>query len=389
MKHKTHIFALGLCAFVLGAMGAHYTYGAEAALPSFKYVSDTIDPNVSVPTVVEVSINEARFVRTEFAVLEKETGVFQPWYLYRSRNVQETSFVASRGVGEGAMMLPEMTDRDAETTSVFTVSENGGDMVSITCVADEAMTATGLRISLAPFVSLPTEMEIVAETEGVETIAFSRDRIESAVVRFPEMTADVWTIRMWYAQPLSIEEISFIEVDQSIENRTGIRFLARPDHTYAIYADPDTSVRIQAGEAGDLLDNKGVKVFEDIFFGENDEYIPTDSDGDGVADIIDNCVRVANQDQMDKDGNFRGDACDDFDKDGVINAEDNCPDHPNIQQIDTDGDGVGDVCDSEESRLTERLPWLPWIGMLVSALIVGGLLYVTVRSKRSGGDPAQ
>jgi hypothetical protein len=389
MKHKTHIFALGLCAFVLGAMGAHYTYGAEAALPSFKYVSDTIEPNVPVPTVVEVSIDEARFVRTEFAVLEKETGVFQPWYLYRSHDVQETSFVASRIVGENTVALPEVTDRDTETVSVFTVSENGGDMVSITCVADKMMTATGFRISLAPFVSLPTEMEIIAGKEGVETIAFSRDRIDSAVVRFPEMTANTWTIRMWYAQPLSIEEISFVEEDLNIESRTGIRFLARPDHTYAIYADPDASVRIQAGEAGNLLDNGGVKVLENVFFDENDEYIPTDSDGDGVADIVDNCVRVANPDQMDKDGNFRGDACDDFDKDGVINTKDNCPDHPNTQQLDTDGDGLGDVCDNEESRLTEQLPWLPWIGMLVSVMIVGGLLYITVRRKQSQEDPDQ
>ena len=58
-----------------------------------------------------------------------------------------------------------------------------------------------------------------------------------------------------------------------------------------------------------------------------------DSDGDGIANVSDNCPLVANVDQTDTDGDGVGDACD------------NCPDNANPDQLDTDGDTIGDICD--------------------------------------------
>ncbi len=74
-----------------------------------------------------------------------------------------------------------------------------------------------------------------------------------------------------------------------------------------------------------------------------------DLDGDGFgscniscADIpavnCDNCPRVANQDQRDRENGGEGD--------GVGDRCDNCPDHVNPEQADGDGDGVGDACDN-------------------------------------------
>ncbi len=65
---------------------------------------------------------------------------------------------------------------------------------------------------------------------------------------------------------------------------------------------------------------------------------------------FDNCERVANQNQIDSDGDNRGDACDDDpDGDGRANGADNCP---TVKQgvvegdwNDTDADGFGNVCD--------------------------------------------
>jgi predicted outer membrane repeat protein len=57
-----------------------------------------------------------------------------------------------------------------------------------------------------------------------------------------------------------------------------------------------------------------------------------DSDGDGFADIDDNCPTVANTNQADQDHDGVGDACD------------NCPTVPNPDQSDTDGNGTGDAC---------------------------------------------
>lgn len=57
-----------------------------------------------------------------------------------------------------------------------------------------------------------------------------------------------------------------------------------------------------------------------------------DSDGDGLADLLDNCPLHANPAQADADQDLRGDACD------------NCPALANPTQRDRDGNGVGDHC---------------------------------------------
>ena len=74
---------------------------------------------------------------------------------------------------------------------------------------------------------------------------------------------------------------------------------------------------------------------------------PTDSDGDGIADLCDNCPSVANADQTDTDVDAIGDACDpDIDNDGILNAADNCAYVVNPGQANNDSDSLGDACDN-------------------------------------------
>ena len=76
----------------------------------------------------------------------------------------------------------------------------------------------------------------------------------------------------------------------------------------------------------------------------------SDTDGDGIVDVLDNCPAVSNNNQSDVDGKSilsqlcicyyievlgdgKGDACqDDFDGDGVTDTEDNCPVNPHISR---------------------------------------------------------
>ena len=73
----------------------------------------------------------------------------------------------------------------------------------------------------------------------------------------------------------------------------------------------------------------------------------TDSDGDAVPNVIDNCYNIPNAGQQDWNNNCIGDACEDADGDGVLDQNDNCRNNHNPDQYDLDGDGWGDVCDPD------------------------------------------
>ncbi|THB70239.1 MAG: hypothetical protein D6B28_09695, partial [Gammaproteobacteria bacterium] len=89
------------------------------------------------------------------------------------------------------------------------------------------------------------------------------------------------------------------------------------------------------------------------------EDVIEDQDNDGIEDGNDNCILVANSNQLDSDGDLVGDACDvcpndatdscnedkDADNDGIEDDLDNCPAVKNADQLDSDGDSVGDACD--------------------------------------------
>ncbi len=79
----------------------------------------------------------------------------------------------------------------------------------------------------------------------------------------------------------------------------------------------------------------------------------TDTDGDGVFDIRDNCVDDPNPQQEDSDRDGLGDVCDPNDDDDLFpDSVDLCPFVPSggfgpsgPTQSDVDGDGLGDECD--------------------------------------------
>ncbi len=83
----------------------------------------------------------------------------------------------------------------------------------------------------------------------------------------------------------------------------------------------------------------------------------TDSDGDGVADAVDNCSEVANADQRDTNGDMFGNACDaDLNDDNTINVVDlgilRTVFFTADGDADFNGDGVVNVADLGIMRLS-------------------------------------
>ena len=126
--------------------------------------------------------------------------------------------------------------------------------------------------------------------------------------------------------------------------------------------DTDNDGVLNADDRCEGIKDSGVDSDDDGI----DDICDTDKDGDTVENTIDNCPAVANADQTNTDGDFRGDACDtdddndgildgsdpfptdfDGDDDGVRDGSDNCPAVANAEQNDLDADGTGDACDTD------------------------------------------
>lgn len=95
-----------------------------------------------------------------------------------------------------------------------------------------------------------------------------------------------------------------------------------------------------------FLDDDESPTYDDI---QGVRFLYPDVDRDNIANIRDNCLRIANFDQRDFDSDGLGDACDDSDNDGVVDRDDPVPLDPN-ETVDSDNDGIGDNRDPDDDN---------------------------------------
>lgn len=347
----------------------------EEIIKYFRSFKD-VNPKISVPKVVEVPFSQNSFSIPSFAVYNVSTGEFEPYLL--SLSEVESKLNPKGGLGNSIYL----SDNNYDTYVEFPLKDNNTASSTVDFTFDQSITSSSLYFALDDFVAMPKTVAISAEVSGSNKIVLAPAKLHSGYISFPKTTTSVWHVTFTYVQPLRISEIKFNDSSVAQSAKKGLRFLAQPGQMYQIYFDTDKYIESTKKEAGDLFSAEGV-----VFYGEtttitNTSYQPVDTDKDSVPDLSDNCAIVANSDQKDSDNNGRGDACEDYDRDGVVNIKDNCPNTPNAYQGDTDNDGVGDVCDSYENRTTERMPWLPWVGMGFAGIVIFGLfVLVIIKSK--------
>jgi hypothetical protein len=349
---------------------------------AFRYYKDITVPEVKVPTVVDIPFTGDFLERFEFALFDSSSQIFEPVYL---RQIKKEILVgASSNSFDSASA---MIDGNGQTYAQFLMPDIGIGSATINLISDKPITTTALTMLLDEHVAMPLTAELRAVVQGTEQVVLARTRIYDTTLRFPKTTSANWNLTLTYGQPLRISELHFYQANQTAENSRSIRFLVQPGHTqYRLYFSPDRYAPIITKESGNLSSDVGVKRIGTA--GQttaNTKYTMADTDRDGISDLLDNCVNNSNLDQMDVDGNGRGDVCDDFDRDGYINMQDNCRDLPNANQADTDSDGIGDVCDGQESRVTEQYKWLPWVGMGFAGAVLILLFALTARSMKKGG----
>lgn len=368
-------------------------YGARNGtvdLSAFRYRTAVSATDDVVPRVVEIPLR-GMVVHDPRAVVQASDGTLSEVFVRVRKEYTNVPIRVVDGctyeeaVGNLSTCVHAnvaMTDRALNTATDFSFHDGTRNTAVITFLSEDGtpFTTSALYLTLAPNVALPRTVAIKGFTEQGPFTVVAEHPLEGTDIRFPVTHALGLTVTFGLAQPLRLAEVDLVQADTGFTVEYAARILAQPGVEYLLYVDPDRSYGTVVGTGVDLVGDTGVREVADAELVANPLYVPADTDTDGMPDVHDNCVSIANPDQRDVDGNGQGDACDDFDRDGIMAMHDNCSNLPNTTQIDTDGDGMGDACDTRENRLTERSPWVPWAGMGIAVVVLLGLFILVVRS---------
>ncbi len=107
---------------------------------------------------------------------------------------------------------------------------------------------------------------------------------------------------------------------------------------HSLSVSEGTAVISRKGDDDNAMDAGAVYIFDGM---------TTDSDGDGLLDVADNCPDLVNTDQNNADNDSAGNLCDtDDDNDGIPDVDDLFP-FDASESVDYDGDKIGDNADPD------------------------------------------
>jgi hypothetical protein len=354
----------------------------EDVIKTFRKIISVSEVQIGTPSIVEIEIPK-QIYSSSFAVSNLTQNRFEPYLIISKNDYRE--LLPSKISAIGGSNPNALFDGNFETFTQFDLDENGYGYTEINYSFDENIKSNSIYLSLEQYVSMPNYVTIKTTVDGQEKIVVSKVRPNGNVINFAETVSQNWKIEISYSQPLRINELQIKDLTQK-ESPKVLRFLAQPNNKYEILAEPDLILNQNTSERPDLYSNDGIVKGSVVEVKDNSNFVLADTDGDGIPDINDNCVSIYNPDQSDINNNNRGDVCDDFDKDGIINSLDNCPNEPNVDQKDTDNDGIGDACDDEESRFTEKYPWIVWGGIIFAGLIFLTMFGIAITKVRKNKE---
>jgi hypothetical protein len=337
-----------------------------------------IEDNLVVPTVVEVSVNSYP-LNESFMVWSQSLGTDVPHY-YSSVSKEKLERVT---VSDEEGVLVALTDENTSTFSNFALTGGEVTVTRLLISAESNVLVSGINLGLASNVIAPKSIKVTALSDSSEQVLYTGPvNFSGRSVNFPSTFTKNLSVEITHDQPLRLTEVSLVQEQRPVEIIRSIRFLAQPSESYVLYSGPDVRSSASGRPQSNLSSvTNPTKAFL-ATVQANPHYKESDRDEDGVVDRVDNCPNHPNPDQLDIDNNGKGDVCDDWDLDGVINSVDNCPNEPNRDQRDADGDGVGDVCDDEESRFTEKYPWISWLGLIFAGLTIGLMFWLVHKTPR-------
>jgi hypothetical protein len=341
-----------------------------------------LDKSVSIPEAHHLKINLRQNFGANlysidpngYAIYNKRTETFADYEVsvFTEEQLPKSIIESDTPLND----LYKINDRDTKTS--LQIPNNTGDLFRIsmfysferlplgfTTKGSENFTSESLNLILDPNSNLPEEIAVktnnslsggdknVSKTIKIFTAQNSNNFTN---FHFPKSTSKYFEVEIKHSKPITILEMNFESVTKLYEDNILIQFIddGNLDSEYYVYSGGVTK--------GDS--------YQDGIFGAYHNI--------GGANLQTTKFKIAIHEPFQPNNIFSNP---DNDQDGVPNQYNNCVTVSNSDQQDLDGDKIGDFCDEEESRLTERYSWLPWLGIIIGVGSVGFILATTINKK--------